>query len=111
MTITRRKAIALAGASLAALPLAAQETGTLHEIEIRKFRFNPPELEVRPGDRIRWTNADKAPHDAAARNRSWKIPILDKGQSAEITVTADSGGEYFCTVHAFMLGRLKVIST
>ena len=98
-----------AGAALAALPLAAQQSGTLHEITIRKFKFIPNTLEVRVGDRIRWSNEDKAPHDAAARDGSWNTVILDHQKSDELVVTADMSPEYFCSVHPYMRATLTIV--
>ena len=111
-TINRRRLLATgaAGATLAALPLSAQEQGRLHEVEIRNFRFKPAVLEVRPGDRIRWTNADQAPHDATALDRSWRTTTLRRGQSGEVTVSAGMSTDYFCSIHPSMRAKLKILS-
>jgi plastocyanin len=102
--ITRRQLLAAGtvGAALATLPVAAQESGELHEIEIKNFRFKPAKLEVRPGDRIRWTNRDGAPHNATALDQTWKTRDLSPDQSAEVTMSAGSGGDYFCSIHPSM---------
>jgi len=110
--MTRRTLLATgtASATLAALPVMAQETGTLYEVEIKNFKFNPKTLEVRPGDRIRWTNQDRAPHDAAALDETWRTPILTRGESGEVTVTADMSTDYFCSVHPSMRATLTIVS-
>ena len=112
MKISRRTLLATgtASATLAALPVIAQETGTLYEVEIKNFKFNPKTLEVRPGDRIRWTNRDGAPHDAAALDETWRTPILRRGEAGEVTVTADMNTDYFCSVHPSMRATLKIIA-
>ena len=109
---TRRGLMAGAAAAgaLAALPAGAGQDGTLYEIEIRNFRFSPDRLEVKPGDRIRWTNLDRAPHDATGDGRSWKTRILRRKDSEEVTVTAEMNGRYFCSIHPQMKADLVVVS-
>lgn len=109
---TRRGLMAGAAAAgaLAALPVSAGQDGKLYEIEIRNFRFNPARLEVRPGDRIRWTNRDRAPHNATGDDRSWKTGNLRRTESEEVTVTAAMDGGYFCSIHPRMKASLVVAS-
>jgi len=107
---TRRTLIAGAAASaaVAALPAAAGSDGTTYEIEIRNFAFDPAELNVKPGDRIRWTNRDRAPHDATSTARDWKTSILRTNDSEEVTVTAGMSADYFCSIHPQMRARIIV---
>ena len=109
---TRRGLMAGAAAAgaLAALPVSAGQDGTLYEIEIRDFRFNPERLEVKPGDRIRWTNRDRAPHNATGDDRSWKTNNMRRKESGEVTVTAAMDGGYFCSIHPQMKASLVVVS-
>ena len=53
--------------------------GDMHVIEIRKLEFNPPTLEVEPGDTITWINHDLVPHTVTADDRSWDSPTLKTG--------------------------------
>lgn len=110
--IDRRRLLATgaAGVALAALPARAAMDGQLHEIEIRGFKFRPASLEVRPGDTIRWTNRDSAPHDATATDGSWRTVTLRKGDSAEVTVTADMSTDYICSIHPYMKASLTIRS-
>jgi len=103
-------AVTAGGTALAALPLQAQSS-TLYEIEIKNFKYNPATLDVRPGDRIRWTNQDSAPHDAKALDGDWTTVILQRGESAELTVTAEMSADYMCSVHPSMRASLSVVST
>ena len=109
---TRRTLIAGAAAAgaVAALPVAAASDGMLHEIEIRGFAFNPAQLTVKPGDRIRWTNRDRAPHDATALADDWKTRVLNRNESAEVTVTAGMSANYYCSVHPQMRAKVMVAS-
>lgn len=107
---TRRTLIAGAAAAgaVAALPAAAASDGMLHEIEIRRFAYKPAQLTVKPGDRIRWTNRDRAPHDATATANDWKTSIIRLNESTEITVTAGMSADYFCSVHPQMRAKVTV---
>ncbi len=112
--INRRKLLAAgataAGAALSGMPLGAQQA-RLHEIEIRGFRFIPDMLEVRPGDTVRWTNLDRAPHDATALHRSWNSAILRQGDSDEIVVQAGMESDYFCSIHPNMRASLSIVES
>lgn len=107
---TRRELMAGAAAVgvAAALPAQASQDATLHEVEIRNFRFTPNPLEVRAGDTIRWINRDRAPHDATGRDRSWNTPVMERNQYTELTATVEMSGEYLCSIHPQMRATLTV---
>jgi len=87
-TSSRRTVIAGAAASAVALcatPLRGAEP-TIHEVNIQAFVFDPPLVEVRVGDIIRWINRDLAPHTATADERGWGTAALSQGATGDITV-------------------------
>ncbi len=110
MTLNRRAFVA--GALGGALPLftthALAKEGHRHEVSIRNFVFEPDILEVKVGDRIKFTNHDLAPHTATADDGSWDTETLDQGQSIELTVTASWSGSYFCAYHPAMTATLTI---
>ena len=110
MTINRRTLLAGAlGGLLAPAPISrARARGRLHLVAIRGFAFVPDQLAVRPGDQIRFTNDDLAPHTATARDGSWDTGPLAQGESTELTVTPDWSAEYFCAFHPSMTARLRI---
>jgi len=60
--MTRRLIIAagLAVALTLGFPLlAAANGGAVHEVGIKKFSFNPPEVTINVGDTVRWVNKEK----------------------------------------------------
>ena len=79
-----------------------------HEVDITGFAFDPALLDVRAGDRVRWTNRDVAPHTATARDRSWDTGTLRQGESAELEVSMDMASDYYCRFHPVMVGVLNV---
>ena len=113
----RREFIALAGTVLTVPAFAiypenmaiADEAGsTIHHVEIRKFRFSPEVLEVRPGDTIIWTNEDVVPHTATASDKSWDTGSLKKGESRSIVIDAGMTIDYFCRFHPHMKAKLMI---
>ncbi len=91
-----------------ALAYAAAASPTAHRVEIRKFRFAPDRLAVRPGDTITWTNRDIAPHTATARGGGWDTGTLRQGESATIAVEPGMAAEYVCRHHPAMQAVLAV---
>lgn len=111
-SITRRCVLVGAVASAATLTLASAKpavaASTLHEVKIKKFAFVPKRLQVKVGDRIKWTNADLAPHTATAMEFGWDIESIEKGESAELTVTEGMETSYFCAFHPHMKGAFEI---
>ncbi len=91
-----------------ALAYAAAASPTAHRVEIRKFRFDPDRLSVRPGDTVTWTNRDIAPHTATARDGGWDTGTLQRGESATIAVEPGMAADYYCRHHPMMKAALSV---
>ena len=110
MTLDRRSVIAggLGILIAPALGTRSHAGGTLHEVAIRDFVFEPDQLRVAIGDRIRFTNHDLVPHTATADDGSWDTGTLDQDQSAELQVTPDWTGAYFCAYHPAMTATLEI---
>ena len=77
-------------------------------ITIASFAFAPADLEAAPGAEITVTNNDDAIHTLTAVDKSVDTGNLEKGKSA--TITAPQSGElaYFCTIHEYMKGVIRV---
>ena len=85
-----------------------------HIVEIKQFKYDPPDLVIAVGDSVKWINRDSSPHTATRTD----APTFDTGsiakdqESSLITFTTPSssdGFDYFCTPHPFM--KAKVIVT
>lgn len=108
--LSRRSVIAGAAVSAAALAMRSQASEpTTHEVKIRRFTFQPDHLQVRPGDRIIWTNLDIAPHTATADGKSWDTGELAQNDSAEIVVEDGMELSYFCVFHPHMKGTVEIV--
>lgn len=77
-------------------------------VEISNFKFSPPTLTVKVGDKVTWTNRDSVGHTATADDGSFDTGILDQGKSG--TVTFDKAGTfgYYCVPHPKMRGTIIV---
>ncbi len=87
---------------------AQTSLGTVHDVEIRGFAFDPSDLTIRPGDTVRWTNQDFAPHTATADDRSWDTGVIASGESASITFDEADVHPYHCDIHPSMTARISV---
>lgn len=92
-------------ATIMAQPVQAE----LHDVLIQGFAFSPASLDIQPGDTVRWTNMDAAPHTATADDFSWDTGLLQTNESAEITFSEVGPEPYFCTVHPSMTAELTVV--
>ena len=90
-------------------PVSAEAAdGRAHVIEIRKLEFNPPALEVEPGDTIIWINHDLVPHTVTADDKSWDSPTLETGDEWLMVVRDGMLESYFCRFHPSMKAELRI---
>jgi plastocyanin len=110
--LNRRNFVTAAMASAVAAvirPAAAlAEKSITHDVAIRRFKFVPASLDVRPGDVIWWTNFDLAPHTATADDGGFDTGTLKKGQSQSLVVTENVSPTYHCAFHPHMKARLDL---
>jgi plastocyanin len=100
-------AAALVVAALGAVAVAADRTGTSHEVVMQAVQFAPATLKVKRGDTVVWTNRDPFPHTATAAGIFDSKPI-DEGRT--FRWRADRAGTiaYVCSLHPTMKGTLEV---
>lgn len=101
--------MASAVAAVTAPALSRADGSVVHDIAIRRFKFEPAALEVRQGDMIRWTNFDLAPHTATGDDDGFHTGTLKKGQSQTVEVTEAISRTYHCAFHPHMKARLTFI--
>ncbi len=99
-----RLAIAAAMAlTLGAHAARAQEL----QVAIDNFTFTPPELTVKVGDTVTWTNRDDIPHTVTSAGK-FRSKALDTDNRFSFTFTAAGDYKYFCSLHPHMTGMIKV---
>lgn len=77
-------------------------------ITIANFAYGPADLKAAPGSQITVTNEDDAVHNLTAVDKSVQTGDLEKGQSATITAPQSGDLEYFCSIHEYMKGVIRV---
>lgn len=77
-------------------------------VEIVEFLYEPEAMTVASGTTITWSNQDKAPHTATARDESFDTGTLKRGDSAEVTLDQPGTYDYYCRFHQFMNATITV---
>lgn len=89
--------------ALAGIPAHAQD----EKVMIDNFTFSPPELTVKVGDTVTWTNRDDIPHTVVSAGK-FKSKAMDTDNSFSFTFTQAGDYKYFCGLHPHMTGMIKV---
>lgn len=80
------------------------------KVDIKDFKFLPPNDEVKVGDKIQFTNADTAKHTATSQPQgTFDSGDISKGQTKPVTFKKPGTFTYYCVYHAFMKGKVKVV--
>lgn len=113
MTLSRRffgLIVAAFAATIAFHPaLEAQPAeGRRVVVEIRKFKFVPKTLVVRPGDVVVWKNMDIVPHTATSKDDRWDSGKIEAGGEWASVVTKEMAGKYYCRFHPTMVATLNI---
>lgn len=85
-------------------------------VEIGTFQFKPKVIEVKPGTRVMWTNADAILHSVTAGtpaepSAAFDSGFFDKGGSYGFTFETPGEYPYFCARHEHMRGVVRVLAT
>ena len=76
-------------------------------VTIDNFTFAPPELTVKVGDTVTWTNHDDIPHTIVSAGK-FRSKTLDTDDSFSLTFNSAGDYKYFCSLHPHMTGMIKV---
>ncbi len=111
-------AVALAGLSLVAGACGSDSDGADEgaqpqgeagaTLTIKDFAFSPDPLVVAKGTRVTVVNEDEAAHTATADDESFDTGNLAKGETADITLSKAGEVPYFCSIHDYMRGVIRV---
>jgi plastocyanin len=89
-------------------PDNSQAEAAPNTIEISNFSFAPAALTVPVGTTVTWVNDDDEPHTVVESNTLFKSHALDTGDKFSFTFTTPGKFQYFCTIHAHMVGTVVV---
>lgn len=89
--------------------LTAQKEVTM---DIKDFDFEMPNITIKTGTKVTWTNADTARHDVVVDGEGaegFGSELLAKGESYSFTFTEPGMTSYLCQPHPYMKGMINVI--
>ena len=79
-------------------------------VQVVNFVFTPPNLTVKPGIKVTWTNGDTAVHSVKDTS-PLATPVsrdLAKGDTFSITYEQAGSYSYICGIHQYMNGSVTV---
>ena len=102
--------IAFGAGALAALLLAASHVIAARPpgVEIKDFKYGPPELTVRVGQRVTWTNHDEEPHTVTSETGAFSSTGLSHEETFSQTFSKPGRYAYFCALHPQMKATVVV---
>jgi amicyanin len=77
-------------------------------VRIANFTFNPPQITVKAGTTVTWTNEDDIPHTVTSTMQAFKSSALDTDQRYSFRFTTPGTYRYFCSLHPHMTGTIIV---
>jgi plastocyanin len=108
MGVRRGIRVMAAAAALAAAAACSNEHAPQrHEIALQAFGFVPAVQAAAPGDTLVFVNHDAVPHTATALDGSWDTGNMPANTTRTVIVPAAGGGDYRCTFHPTMTGRIE----
>ena len=78
-------------------------------VTIEDFKFLPSTITVHVGDTVTWTNKGRTPHSATAKGGSFDTGVFPPGTSRSQSFSKAGTFSYFCSVHPFMHGTVRVV--
>jgi plastocyanin len=78
------------------------------QVTIKNLKFMPAEVSVPVGTTVAWVNDDDEPHTITAQQKQFKSKPLDKNDTFSFTFDKPGEYPYFCSIHPFMVGIVKV---
>lgn len=101
---------ALAAGALEAVPEAP--TGST-EVKIAKMKFATPEVRIKAGSAVTWTNTEALPHNVHFKpggsvDKELEGPMLRSNQTYSVKFNTPGTYDYICTPHPFMKGKVVV---
>lgn len=89
--------------------LTAQKEVTM---DIRDFDFEKPDIKIKTGTTVTWTNIDTARHNVIIDGEGAEglgSELLAKGESYSFTFTEPGMTKYLCEPHPYMKGMINVV--
>jgi plastocyanin len=81
-------------------------------VAIAGFAYEPGDLEVEVGATVTFTNEDTADHTATSQEDApvaFDTEDLGEGDAADVTFDEEGEYRYFCSIHDYMEGTVRVV--
>lgn len=81
-------------------------------MNIQNFAYTQPNITVKKGTKVTWTNQDSVRHDVNPDEDKTGAPeseLLAKGESYSFTFDTVGEFSYHCTPHPYMKGKVTVV--
>ncbi len=94
--------------------MAEQDLTSQNEVtmDIKDFDFEKPNIKVKVGTKVTWTNVDSARHNVIIDGEGEEglgSELLAKGESYSYTFTKVGMTMYLCEPHPYMKGMINVV--
>ncbi len=87
----------------------------LHKILQKGRQFNPDLLVVSPGDKVQFLNDEDREIDhniySLSRLKNFDLGLGERGSVLDITIDKNGAGNFYCSVHKLMEGRMISLNT
>jgi plastocyanin len=87
----------------------------LHKILQKGRQFNPDLLVVSPGDKVQFLNDEDREIDhniySLSRLKNFDLGLGERGSTLEVTIDKNGSGNFYCSVHKLMEGRMISLNT
>ena len=98
-----------------AKPSNIQQDPVVHKIMQKGRRFSPDLIVVSPGDKVQFLNDEDREIDhniySLSKLKNFDLGLGEKGSVLEVTVDKNGSGNFYCSVHKLMEGRLVSLNT
>lgn len=81
-------------------------------MDIKDFDFEKPNIKIKTGTKVTWTNVDEARHNVVIDGEGAQglgSELLAKGESYSFTFDEVGMTNYLCSPHPYMKGMINVV--
>jgi FtsP/CotA-like multicopper oxidase with cupredoxin domain len=106
----RRLAAAVAAVLIASILVALAPTSeaATSSVSMVNTSFNPPTVNIAPGDTVRWTNNETDGTQHTVHGGTFQSGTINPGGTFQTTFTTPGTYNYACDIHPFMTGTVNV---
>jgi plastocyanin len=89
-------------------PAAAASPTAATAIEIKDFKYKPPDLKAKAGAKLQIKNADSAEHTLTADDGAFDSGTIKPNGKGSVAFKKAGTYSFHCSFHAFMHGKVTV---